>query len=321
MSSRRALFRWEELLHKCRLFGELDSHAFGSAAEIAVPSVAGKGVCCRRFALIWFRLLRRRVYQVLACFSAALSIIVAIAQLLMPCRSGCWCGTLSILFCQRHSPRLTQAMCALPLGYMVFTTFWSIFKLKIMAWRGLYWNHNTDTVSLLWYASQLAGLATPLGYHFLLLSRVRHTQFEDFMGQMQDVPVLGMELFIKGFPVLVGLLCLCNIFDVYSRAVRCLGLSFLEFDGENGGESGDTGPVVEGRRLVEREWERQRQNNGEGDLPPKSGSPNANDSRGSKKGGGLQLELGESASQPRIRKTEADGHSPKQLDRRLMADP
>merc|ERR1719183_2326787 len=136
---------------------------------------------------------------------------------------------LPVLFERDRGFGLTQACCIIPLSYMVCTTYWSVFRLKITGWYGLYSNHNTDTGSLLWCASILARLAAPLCYHFLLLVRVRGTAFQTMMGQMDVVPVLGQS-FNEFFPCLVGFLCLCNLLNVYSRFVQLCGLDSLEFE-------------------------------------------------------------------------------------------
>merc|ERR1719352_1760018 len=104
---------------------------------------------------------------------------------------------LSMFFQSDHGPVTSQVLCALPLGYMACTAYWSIFRLKISGWYGLYSNHNTDAGSMLWCSYALARLALPLCYHFLLLiDRPPHfqTSFQQFMGQMVLVPILGHKM-------------------------------------------------------------------------------------------------------------------------------
>merc|ERR1719353_210871 len=103
--------------------------------------------------------------------------------------SGKSFSVLSLFFQEDHGFVATQLLCMVPLGYMVCTAYWSVFRLKIAGWYGLYPNHNTDTSSLLWCASILARLAAPLCYHFLKLVQVKGTAFQEMMGEMNVVPV------------------------------------------------------------------------------------------------------------------------------------
>lgn len=159
---------------------------------------------------------------------------------------------LSLFFQKDHGFGLTQAFCMIPLSYMVCTAYWSIFRLKVAGWYGLYPNHNTDTSSLLWCASMLARLAAPLCYHFLLLIRVKGTTFQAIMGQMNVVPVVGQS-FNEIFPVLVFVLCLCNLLNLYSRLVQLFSLNTFEvkFDGALLHDKSET--LAEGKRLIQYE--------------------------------------------------------------------
>jgi hypothetical protein len=165
-------------------------------------------------------------------------------------------SVLSVFFQNDHGAVLTQALCALPLGYMACTAYWSVFRTKIGGWYGLYSDHNTDAGSLLWCSYSLARLALPLCYHFLLLIDAPphlRTSFQEFMGQMVLVPILGHQM-NQVFPCLVAFVVLCNVTQVYSRIVSCLGLAALEFDWAPALDSED--PLAEGKELIERERRR-----------------------------------------------------------------
>jgi len=163
---------------------------------------------------------------------------------------------LALLFKECHGFWLTQACCIVPLSYMVCTAYWSVFRFKITGWYGLYPDHNTDTSSLLWCASILARLAAPLCYHFLFLIRVERTAFQEMMGQMNVVPVLGGS-FNEVFPVLVGFICLCNLLNVYLPLLQICGLDALVAEWAPLGPAADSGDLLaEGRRLVDRERRR-----------------------------------------------------------------
>jgi hypothetical protein len=196
------------------------------------------------------------VLRLVSACCACLSIVIVAGQLTM--FSDSWSlSPLPLLFKGEHGFGLTQVLCILPLSYMVCTTYWSVFRLKITGWYGLYPDHNTDTGSLLWCASILARLAAPLCYHFLLLVKVKNTAFQSMMGQMTVVPVLGRS-FNQFFPCLVGFLCCCNLLNVYSRFVQLCGLEQLEFEiaPSASPSSSIDEQIMEGKRLIERERRR-----------------------------------------------------------------
>jgi hypothetical protein len=268
LEARRAACRWEELAQRCLLLEDLEEQMYPSAVELATSWQDAECPCARilcripavrqcwhTLLLMWLRPLRPRVLRIAGGLCGCLSVVIVLGQLTM--FSDSWSlSLLSLLFRREHGFELTQVLCILPLTYMVCTAYWSVFRLKITGWYGLYSNHNTDTGSLLWCASLLARLAAPLCYHFLLLVRVRGTAFQAMMGQMNVVPVLGRS-FNEIFPCLVGFLCLCNLLNVYSRFVQLCGLDSLEFELAPSANSPAPDDVLaEGRRLIERERRR-----------------------------------------------------------------
>mmetsp|Transcript_40118 Transcript_40118/g.90119 ORF Transcript_40118/g.90119 Transcript_40118/m.90119 type:complete len:551 (+) Transcript_40118:3-1655(+) len=129
---------------------------------------------------------------------------------------------------------IAQGLVSVPLVFIVCTTYWSVLRIRIAGFFGLY-RRNTDTSILLWCASILCRLAAPLCYHFLLLGRFQSigdgvdTEFVKFMGKIDVIPVLGV-LFNEYFPLLVGIQVVVNALNIYPALVRCVGVSSLEFD-------------------------------------------------------------------------------------------
>lgn len=269
LEAQRASCRWDDLVRRCLFLEDLEEQCFPSALELANAWQAGASCPCWRtlcrttvvrtfyHSLVhcWLRYVRARVFRTLGCCCGFLSVTIVLGQLTM-FSNGWSLSLLSLFFRSDHGFGFTQFLCMVPLGYMVCTAYWSVFRLKISGWYGLYPDHNTDPGSLLWCASILARLAAPLCYHFLLLVQVDGTAFQKMMGQMNVVPVLGKD-FNQIFPCIVGFLCICNLLNVYSRLVQLCGLDALEFEWaptDTTGEAGDL--LTEGRRLVERERRR-----------------------------------------------------------------
>jgi len=264
LEARRAACRWDSHVQRCIFLEDLEDRQFKAAAELL--SLLPRGglargpcaclqhaarACLRRALALWLRALRARVLRSLSCGCGLLSVVIVLGQLTMFAER--WSlSLLSLLFRRDHGPWLTQAMCVVPLGYMTYTAYFSIFRVRIAGWYGLYGNHNTDTGSLLWCVSVLARLVAPLCYHFLMLIRVQGTTFQAFMGKMSVVPVLGESL-NELFPCLVAVLCCLNLLNPYSRIVQCLSMGIIELEAA-GGDSSD--PLSEGKQLVERERRR-----------------------------------------------------------------
>lgn len=266
LEARRATHSWHSHVHKCLFFEDIAARQFKSAAELIggrpCRSAVGReticnriwftaSLCQRRFLIVWFRVARTKALKALSAACALLSAIVVLGQLTM--FADHWqLSLLSVLFRSDHGP-WTCLFCVVPLGYMAYTAYFTIFRVKIYGWYGLYGNHHTDIASLLWCASLLARLSSPLCYHFLLLIHVHDTSFQAFMGQMNVVPALGTGV-NRVFPCFIALLSCCNLFNVHSRAVELLSFGYLESEFASVMEGED--PLGEGRQLIERERRR-----------------------------------------------------------------
>uniref|UniRef100_A0A7S4T5L1 Uncharacterized protein n=1 Tax=Alexandrium monilatum TaxID=311494 RepID=A0A7S4T5L1_9DINO len=264
LEARRAASRWETHVRRCLFFEDLAGCRYKAAAELLGlrPRASLPCGCCPglrqslrniwcRLLTLWLESIRTRVLKALSYASGLLSVIIVLGQLTMFAES--WSlSLLAVPFREDHGPWLTQLLCVAPLGYMTYTAYFSVFRMKIAGWYGLYGNHNTDSGSLLWCASLLARLAGPLCYHFLLLIRVRGTTFQSFMGRMNVVPVLG-ESVNEIFPCFVAVLCGLNLLNVYSRILPYLSLGVVEVEPTTGP---DEDPLAEGRQRLERERRR-----------------------------------------------------------------
>lgn len=137
-------------------------------------------------------------------------------------------GVFPIMFENSSGDIGTQLLCMIPLSFMVFTTYFGLFNLKLQGMYGLYPHNNTDPHNLTWSASFMARLASPLCYNFLLFIKVSGSEFEKVIGVVNIVPVVG-EDFAIFFPSILIVFVFMNLFNVYGRLMKALGVSQFQF--------------------------------------------------------------------------------------------
>ena len=144
-----------------------------------------------------------------------------------------------------------------PLGYMCFCAYYSLFRLGMFSFYQLVPN-ATDSFSLLVNAALTCRYSAPLSLNFLMLvpslkeTSGRDTVFHNKMAE--NVPVAAQR-FNAVFPAIMCLYCAAIFFDVFDKMLRTLagdagdGYTFEsdERDSERDAH------VSEGKRFVERE--------------------------------------------------------------------
>jgi hypothetical protein len=137
-------------------------------------------------------------------------------------------GVFPLMFESEHGNVGTQLLCMIPLCFIVFTTYFGLFNLKLHGMYGLYPHNNTDPHNLTWSASFMARLASPLCYNFLLFIKVKGSEFEKVIGVVNVVPVVGKD-FAVFFPSILIVFVFMNLFNVYGRLMKALGFSQFQF--------------------------------------------------------------------------------------------
>ena len=99
---------------------------------------------------------------------------------------------------------------------------------------------------------QLARLAPPIAYNFILIEKYVSTQkyfeaaYENTYGTIQEVPVFG-DGATKVLPIFIVAFVLLNVTNFYSNIMNCLGLSQFTF----GSGIVDENKVSQGKKLIE----------------------------------------------------------------------
>jgi hypothetical protein len=141
----------------------------------------------------------------------------------------------------------TMTFTILPFVYLINTTLYSLFHLKLSGVYGVYKNKHTDSESLLILSSVMCRIAFPLGLNFIQILKLnRKTIIESVIGSTNFIPVFG-EKFTIFYPTILGLLCLFNYFNVFGSILSCLGLSSFGFENEATNEA-----ISEGNQIFEK---------------------------------------------------------------------
>lgn len=151
-----------------------------------------------------------------------------------------------LLVKEDHGETLTQLYSMVPLVYIMLATKFGLFRLKLSGWYGLYPHNQTDPGNLIWSAYFVARLTAPLAYNFILLIDLKGTQFSKFMDIIEIIPVMGKGFAIF-FPLSLVLFCAMNLFNVYGRFMRFLGLGSFSFADTLNYEK-----IAEGKALVQK---------------------------------------------------------------------
>ena len=149
---------------------------------------------------------------------------------------------------------IVQLLITIPPLWVFYCCFWSLTRLKLSSYYGLYPDHNTDTVSLMWAGQMLIRMSFALVYNYLFVLRIPDhpsTEFEKMQGSMNVVPLLGNTV-TEYFPLLIVAVAVLTLTNTYARLVTLLGLNALQFDVPT--SPADRQRLVqEGQKLIERE--------------------------------------------------------------------
>eukprot|EP00743_Colponemidia_sp_Colp-15_P007313 GILK01007896.1.p1 GENE.GILK01007896.1~~GILK01007896.1.p1 ORF type:complete len:660 (-),score=88.83 GILK01007896.1:177-2114(-) len=170
--------------------------------------------------------------RLLAVLCALMSLLVVIGETTLYFNSGT--GFHPFLFSnllrRDYGAFITKFVCALPLGFIAYCTWYSLFKIKVPGWYGLYRHKHTDTGSLIFVAETLCRLSAPLAYNFINMIDIPNgITFHEVMGKMNTAPVLGKDGFNNWFPTLLLLFVLLHLLRVFNKLLRTLGLSNYAF--------------------------------------------------------------------------------------------
>lgn len=230
---------------------------------------------------LWFVYLRQPVLAVAALLLGAFSCVVV------------WCecffffdrpvlSLFALIFRSNHAdaaelfPFLSNditltVMLSIPLLYIMFCSYWSLFKIQLFSYYRLL-PHQSDPYSLLFSAAYLTRLCSPLTLNFLHMCKFSGTSFQKVMSNMETMPFLGGTSFNYYAPIILLLLCLCEIFNIIPRILSCLRIKrrFLYSDTRSLNRR-VVSTIEEGKKLLDAErenWMAQSPHSSPAPFPP-----------------------------------------------------
>ena len=164
------------------------------------------------------------------------------------------------------SPFILQLFIFLPVVYIAWCAYSSLFQLRLFNYYHIVGHHMSDSNSLLFSAAYLCRLTAPMAYNFMQMAHYGNTEFVAVMGNLD---VEGLEYkdtnvghyFQLFFPVLLLPFILMTLFDVYSRIMGLLHIKRFQFT-----DDFDHSLIADGQEILNEE--RQRLSRGLGPERP-----------------------------------------------------
>lgn len=219
----------------------------------AKPQHSSKAVVTLEW--VWYVLLRERTMRVLSWVLSALSFVILWSETVFSVDRP----VLSILALAiapesvRRSDLALSVVIFVPLAYMVFCTFWSMFRMKVFKVYRLISNQKTDLCSILFSASYVVQSSAPLALNFFHMLKFRGSAFQETMGAMEKTPILGDALFNNYAPLCLLAICGFALFGVGERCLRCLRISYISYDDSINNTGANAKEAERGRAILDAE--------------------------------------------------------------------
>lgn len=122
---------------------------------------------------LWYIKLKRKLLRILAIVLGLLSIIVVISESTSFIKISLFNDVtilglfIKMIVSSGISYHLVNIVLLIPLVFMSFNVYYGIFKFNVTGFYGLYPNHNTDSISLLFTSINFSRVGAPLCLNFL----------------------------------------------------------------------------------------------------------------------------------------------------------
>lgn len=178
---------------------------------------------------LWLTRIKPMICRIIGILFMFMSILIVLGECTLFTAQPI--GLFPLMVQDSHGVYYTQLYCLIPLLYIILCSYFALFNLKLSGSYGLYSHNHTDPSNLVWSAFFLARLTAPLAYNFFTFLKIKNTVFNEVMGIIDIVPVLGQDFAIF-FPLLLIIFCLMNYFNVNGRVMSAFGLTQLSINDE-----------------------------------------------------------------------------------------
>ena len=208
--------------------------------------------------------------KIVASLFALISVVVVWSEMVFSVRHPTLsvCALLVSFF---TSPGAVVLVCTGFISYMCLCAYYTIFKLRLFNYYYMAPAQQTDDYSLLFSATVLSRLTTPLSLNFLSLIHMDtrfnnnlQTAFNSIMGSFEVIPFIAQGFNVY-YPILIALIGLATMLKLGTRCMAFLGFQTFVSDDEISMDY-----VEEGKQLLTRE--RRARERGETRSEPKTTS-------------------------------------------------
>jgi len=155
-----------------------------------------------------------------------------------------------LLKATKHNYFISQTICLIYLFYLVWCTFYTLFRVRLSSFYFMDPRGHTNAVSILHNAAFMLRVLPALGYNFFAVLELKNTAFQHVIGTMKAIPFLGGS-FNTYFPLVMCVFSACTLFNFFSKLLDFLNIPHFRYS-----ESFDDEHIVEGRTLFEAEKRR-----------------------------------------------------------------
>jgi hypothetical protein len=210
---------------------------FKLRSNLIQPREGAIGNLIDRLDFLWHTIVRPKFYYLLAFIAIILSLQLVVGELIILFNLQFSLLDLIPAGTSQYSKLALNLTTVTLLIYEALCIYYGLFNLKLTSYYELHPNQQTDPFSLLYSANILTKLTPALAFNFLNLIHLEGTAFHRMIygsttvigtAGLKQVPMVGDD-FQKLFPATLLVLCLCQIFDVWSRLMVCMGLDEFTF--------------------------------------------------------------------------------------------
>jgi hypothetical protein len=174
---------------------------------------------------VWYFLKLRKIFIFL--FTVILLIfggIILISEISIPFKYNL--SLFGLLLSSVTNVLLLHLVLFIQIIYLLAMSMYTLFKLKISGYYGMYSNKQTDAVSLMYFSDNLCRLVFPLCLNVIMMINHGDNENKTILEKNFSINIQNIvfNTFNNYSPLILVVCLLMNGFDVFTRLGKCLGL-------------------------------------------------------------------------------------------------